>query len=263
MGVSRFTWGLPGDGGPPTPMDAVNINFDNVPSSILSINVQDAVDEAFTDINVFPEDIATTAMADCILVTNPQIGDTVSISGEAGLDTYEFDGAGGNINVPIGANAAASRANLVNAINVQGSNNIFAWHDDGRTSVVINPSSSPGGVPKTGPGTGEVLSNVLTAAGEGWNSDTLIGGTNVRTGRLARGRFTVDDKMLGGIGYFWLYLPFQPIFVRFWAYDVNLTPKVTTACVFIYPTTLVGFGVGVGATPLAATDIVVWEAWEN
>lgn len=108
---------------------------------------------------------ATLAMPNQPIATN-----TITI----GADIYEFDGVGVNINVVIGAAAADTRANLIAAINTQGTEDVVA--DEIGTGVRIRSADAPGGNP-VGADPNILLAEAITDAADVWD----VGNVNLNT----------------------------------------------------------------------------------
>ena len=110
------------------------------------------------------------AIAELRLDTKPPAGQTVDI----GADTYEFtDGApaGANIAVSPGADAGASRTNLVTEINTNGT---VAVKASVRAACVrIENADGVGGTPINGGGANVPLASGLNAVGNVWSRQNL------------------------------------------------------------------------------------------
>lgn len=195
--------------------------------------------------------------AEIKIATKPTATDTVTI----GADVYEFGGAGANINVTIGADAASARANLIVAINTLGTEKVFADNPTTpATSVRIQQADRVGGTPEKGVPDSLVLASSLTAGTDGWNAANLNERGQPELTKRAAGRIVVNATNLGFPVY--IHLDFTPVSLRWTARSATGAYKTTTATGAITGNKIV-FDFAAGGTDLAATDIVDWEAVGN
>jgi len=217
----------------------------------------DRIDAIVTQANKLPEDTGHVAQACLYLATLPTDTNTVTI----GSDVYEFEGAGANINVLKGANAAESRANLVTAINNQGTEKVFADQPTTpATSVRIQPADRTGGTPQIGAGPSIAVSETLADAADVWNVANLNESGAPAYKKVARGTIVCTAESIASL--FTLELPFTPVVLAWAAFDTNGAPKATDCQIGINGDYL-EFDFDAGSTDLAATDYVVWEAYGN
>jgi len=101
----------------------------------------DRIDAIMTQVDLLSEDTGHVAQACLFLATLPTDTNTVTI----GSDVYEFEGVGANINVLKGASAAESRANLVIAINNEGTELVFADQPTTPADQRAHPARRPRG----------------------------------------------------------------------------------------------------------------------
>ena len=188
--------------------------------------------------------------------TVPTAGYLVIIGG----DTYEFDGTGTNINVVIGT-LAVCRNNLETAINEEGTALVVADQPVGSSAGRIRRAADPGGATVIGP-TALALSAAMTAVTNVWNTTNLNNSGAARKLHAAYGKLIVDANMLvfDASGTFEQELPFAPSTVTWRAFDSTGAEKATTALVEIAGA-VISFLTAEGASPLVATDYVLWEAY--
>jgi len=215
----------------------------------------DRIDAVMTQVDKLPEDTGHVAQACLFLATLPTDTNTVTI----GSDVYEFEGVGANINVLKGANAAASRANLVIAINTLGTELVVADQPTTpATSVRIQPADRTGGTKQIGAGTSIAVSETLADASDVWNVANLNESGAPPYKKVARGVIVITAESLASL--FTLELPFTPAVLQWSAFTTAGLPKGDKGqCVINGDYLEFDFD----ATTLAATDYVVWEAFGN
>lgn len=191
------------------------------------------------------------------MATKPTATDTVTI----GTNVYEFGGTGSNINVTIGAAVANSRANLAAAINASGTAKVKAEVSTVPTAgVSIVLADAVGGTPVKGPSTSIALSRALTAAADVWDQANLSAtGIAEGTSRRASGKVVINTTNVASP--FAIPLDFTPARLIWAAFASTGAPKVTTATVAISGTYIL-IDAAAGATDLADTDFIVWQAIE-
>lgn len=232
------------------------------------------------------EDEGTVATARINMATNPTAGDTLTI----GADVYQFKAAAGAVTndtykgVVRGANAAASRANLIAAINgvagttgltmvdtvtaalSEGTENLVA--DEVGTTVRIRSADDVGGT-AIAADPSIVLAESLTAAADVWdvgnvNMNTLGGQAESTRKRSLSAEIALTAAMLvSGIK---IDFPFTPTAFRVNARKATGIPAYANGAV-TDTWTLVSTGVlftpgTPGGGNLVATDLVQIEAWE-
>ena len=203
------------------------------------------------------EDAGSVATASLIMSAQPTAADTIGI----GADTYEFNGAGANINVTIGGSAAATRANLITAINTLGTEKVFA--DGVGTAVRIRSANARGGS-VVGVSPNIVLAESITAAADVWdvgnvNMNTLAG-EPPSSGQVAHAALTVTAAMITSGAR--VDFPFTP---------VHLTVQVFTSANVVRPAGADAFAIGDGgvaitfagggAPNIQATDVLRITVW--
>lgn len=236
------------------------------------------------------EDEGTVATARLNMATNPTANDTVTI----GADVYQFKSAAGAVTndtykgVVRGADAAASRANLIAAINgeagvtglkmidtttaalSEGTENLVA--DQVGTTVRIRTADDVGGTP-VGADPSIVLGEALTHAADIWdvgnvNLNTLAGRAAVTRKRALSNQVAITAAMLpaAGFGSIKIDFPFTPTDFRVNARKSTGVPAyangaVTDAYTIVSEGILCTFGAAGGGN-LVATDLLQIEAWE-
>lgn len=217
----------------------------------------DRIDAVMTQVDKLPEDTGHVAQACLYLATLPTDTNTVTI----GSDVYEFEGAGSNINVLKGANAAASRANLVTAINTKGTEKVFADQPTTpATSVRIRPADRVGGTPQIGAGPSIAVSETLADSADVWNVANLNETGAPAYKKMASGKIVVTAESLASL--LTLELPFTPVVLHWAAFNTSDAPKATDCQCGINGDYL-EFDFNAGSTDLIATDYVIWEAYGN
>lgn len=213
------------------------------------------INAIMTQVDLLSEDTGHVAQACLFLATLPTDTNTVTI----GADVYEFEGVGANINVLKGASAAASRANLVIAINNEGTELVFADQPTTpATSVRIQPADRVGGTPQIGAGTDIAVSETLADAADVWNVANLNETGAPPYLKVARGVIVITAESLASL--LTLELPFTPAVLAWSAFTTAGLPKGDKGqCVINGDYLEFDFD----ATTLAATDFVVWEAYGN
>jgi hypothetical protein len=179
-----------------------------------------------------------------------------------GADVYEWDGAGSNINVTIGVDHAASRANLETAINGSGTEDVVADDDGmlGATTVRIQAADAPGGNPVIGVGPSIALSEGMGAGGNVWNMTNLNEVGSPAYVQTCRGKIVVGAQMLLGTGTLYQEFPFTVGVLEWQAYDSSGTPKPNTVTITSF-LKVVGWSLTAGGSPLAATDYIVFTVY--
>lgn len=218
----------------------------------------DRINAIVTQVNLLPEDVGHIAQACLVIITKPTAADTVTIEG----DVYEFGGSGSNINVTIGADAAAARANLIAAINAEGSELVVAdAPTTPATAVRIRPADRTGGTAQIGAGTDIAVSTTLAAGDpDVWNVANLDESGAPAYKKTASGKIVITAESLANT--FTLELPFTPAVLQWAAFDTNEAPKATD-CQCKINGDYLEFDFNAGSTDLSATDIVVWQAYGN
>lgn len=215
----------------------------------------DIIDAIVDQVNLLSEDTGHVAQTCLFLATHPTDTNTVVIEG----DTYEFEGAGSNINVLKGADAAASRVNLIAAINAEGTELVVAdAPTTPATSVRIRPADRVGGTAQIGAGTDIAVSETLADASDVWNVANLNESGAPPYLKVARGVIVLTAESIASL--FTLELPFTPVVFAWSAFTtVGLPTGDKGQCVINGDYLEFDFD----ATTLAATDYVVWEAYGN
>jgi len=217
----------------------------------------DRIDAAIAQTDKLPEDKGHIAQAALLIATLPTDTNTVTI----GSDVYEFEGAGSNINVLKGANAAASRANLVIAINTEGTELVVADQPTvPANSVRIRPADRVGGTAQIGAGPSIAVSETLTDAADIWNAANLNETGASPYKKVARGTIVANSTNL--LATIALEMEFTPVVLHWAAFDTNGAPKVTD-CQCAISGDFLTFDFDVGSTDLSATDYVTWVAFGN
>lgn len=220
-----------------------------------------------------------------LMAQQPTTADTIGI----GADTYEFVTAAGavadddNIAVAIGGNAAATRANLIAAINATDANNQHAnitlidtitpakangtenvVADEVGTTVRIRYATGPGGAVRSG-NPSIVLAEAITHAADIWNVGNVnlntLGGIGASAIPSARTSFTVSAAMV--TNGFQVAFPFTVV-------GFTLLARASTGGIragavgdlAVISTTNINFTFSGGAAPAwQATDVITVEAW--
>ncbi len=217
----------------------------------------DLVDAIVDQVNLLSEDTGHAAQACLFLATQPTATNTVTI----GADVYEFDGAGSNINIALGIDAAADRVALIAAINSEGTELVVAdAPTTPATSVRIQPALRVGGTAQIGAGTSVAVSETLADASDVWNVANLNESGAPAYKKVARGKIVVTSESIASL--FTLELPFTPVVLQWAAFDTNDAPKATDCQIGISGDYL-EFDFNAGSTDLSATDYVAWEAYGN
>lgn len=176
-----------------------------------------------------------------------------------GVDVYEADGAGANINFAIGA-AEATMDNLIAAINASATLNYNAVKLSA-TQFALFSAATPHGVAIAGAPAIAVLDALdnyevsavnLNAAGG------RVAGVSIRSTRVVD--VGAADVTAAGIAFMF---PFNV--TRFqWHVRTALGAQKYVTETFVVPATALNtvlVSIGTGATPILATDIVTVEAW--
>lgn len=215
----------------------------------------DRINAIVTQVNKLPEDTGHVAQACLYMATNPTATNTVTI----GADVYEFDGAGVNINVALGVDAAATRAAFILAINNEGTELVVAdAPTTPATSVRIQPADRVGGTKQIGAGTSVVVSETLADAADVWNVANLNETGAPPYKKVARGVIVCTAKNIATL--LTVELPFTPAVLAWSAFTTAGLPTGDKGqCVINGDYLEFDFD----ATTLAATDYVVWEAYGN
>ena len=217
----------------------------------------DRINAIVTQVNKLPEDTGHVAQTSLFLATLPTDTNTVTI----GADVYEFEGAGSNINVLKGVSAATARANLIAAINAEGTELVVAdAPTTPATSVRIRPADRVGGTAQIGAGTSIAVSETLADAADVWNVANLNESGAPAYKKMASGKIVITAESLASL--FTLELPFTPAVLQWAAFDTNDAPKATD-CQCGISGDYLEFDFNAGSTDLSATDYVVWEAYGN
>ncbi|TET51091.1 MAG: hypothetical protein E3J64_07435 [Anaerolineales bacterium] len=215
----------------------------------------DLIDAIMTQVDLLSEDTGHVAQACLFLATLPTDTNTVTI----GADVYEFAGAGSNINVLKGVSAATARANLIAAINGQGTELVVAdAPTTPATSVRIQPADRVGGTAQIGAGTSIAVSETLANASDVWNVANLNESGAPPYLKVARGKLVITAENLASL--FTLELPFTPVVFAWSAFTTGGVPVGNKGQAVINGDYL-EFDLDV--TTLAATDYVIWEAYGN
>ena len=215
----------------------------------------DRIDAAMTQVDKLSEDTGHVAQACLFMATNPTATNTVTI----GADVYEFDGAGANINVALGLDAAATRAAFILAINNEGTELVVAdAPTTPATSVRIQPADRVGGTAQIGVGTSIAVSETLADASDVWNVANLNETGAPPYLKVARGTIVCTAENIASL--LTVELPFTPVVFAWSAFTTAGLPKGGKGqCVINGDYLEFDFD----ATTLAATDYVVWEAYGN
>jgi hypothetical protein len=215
----------------------------------------DRINAIVTQVNKLPEDTGHVAQACLYVATNPTATNTVTI----GADVYEFDGAGVNINVALGVDAAATRAAFILAINNEGTELVVAdAPTTPATSVRIQPADRVGGTKQIGAGTSVVVSETLADAADVWNVANLNETGAPPYKKVARGVIVCTAENIATL--LTVELPFTPAVLAWSAFTTAGLPTGDKGqCVINGDYLEFDFD----ATTLAATDYVVWEAYGN
>lgn len=217
----------------------------------------DRINAIVTQVNLLPENVGHIAQASLYVATLPTDTNTVTI----GSDVYEFEGAGSNINVLKGVSAATARANLIAAINSEGTELVVAdAPTTPATSVRIQPADRVGGTAQIGAGTSIAVSETLADAADVWNVANLNESGAPAYKKTATGKIVITAESLATL--FTLELPFTPAVLQWAAFDTNEAPKATD-CQCKINGDYLEFDFNAGSTDLSATDIVVWQAYGN
>lgn len=235
---------------------------------------------AVTDRGVIPS-------AALLFAQQPTDGDTVTI----GADVYEFVNAAVNtvinddthIAVVIGASAAATRANLIAAINATDADNQHATitladtitpalsngtervvADEVGTTVRIRGANAAGGTPTAG-APSIVLAEAITHAADIWSVGNVnlntLGGIGASAIPSARSSFTVTAAMV--TNGFQLAFPFTVVgFTLFARASTGGIRAGAVGDLAVISTTNINFTFSGGAAPAwQATDVIIVEAW--
>ncbi len=178
-------------------------------------------------------DAGEVAMVSLEMPKQPTAGDTITV----GADTYEFDGIGANINVPIAPDgsgyiglAAGTRANLVTAVNNNGTENVLAMSPGG-TAVVFLNADAPGGTQVVGAGPNLAFTESIT------DVDDVLRQTNMNESGCATNRPMHTGSFVctaeNTAGTFVITFPFTPTGVIWSVADINGTHVTTTARMYV------------------------------
>lgn len=230
-------------------------------------------------------DNGSLASASLVLSAQPTTTDTIGIGG----DTYEFVAAAGNvandanIAVEIGASAAATRANLIAAINATDADNQHATinnvadtapalangtedvvADEVGTDVRVRTADAPGGN-VLGASPSLVLAEVITAAADIWKEGNVnmntLGGAAPASRAHAIAEVTVTAAMVTNGKQ--VSFPFTPTRFRVQVTDSFGVVRGNGSDSFAIANDGVLVTFGGGADPdIQATDVLQIEAWE-
>jgi hypothetical protein len=204
----------------------------------------------------------SVACAQIIQSGQPNANDLLTV----GADVYEANGAGANINVVIGGNAAATMVNLLAAAVAHGTEDLF-WDQMDATHLRIRSADGPqGNVIAANPNIALVVGGAPPAGWTNYVAD--CGDVNLNTlggGAAAPRLHEVREITLnaGHIAAAELRVPFPFTVARFdfrarTALGANVLTMTDTAAINHGD---VLFALAGGAGDLAATDILQVEAW--
>lgn len=215
-------------------------------------------------LNVQVKEEPNIAQATCFITDQPDPGDTVTLTDLVTIvDVYEFDGVGGNINVPIGATEDETRDNLADAINNQGRMPVVAEHTlTFSEGVHVEGADRRGGTPTSGVGFFAPAS--FSSANNWWTSGAAVLGTPARSGQMTRGRITVDATMIASpTGWLHVRLPFEPDYIDHWVYAATSNAAKPNTMTVTKVGGLVLFNYLAGAQPLEEGDVIAFVAWKE
>lgn len=205
-----------------------------------------------------------------VLSAQPTANDTIGIGGTTFIFVAALGAATSNVQVLIGASAAATLASLVKAIN--GSSAPAEWveastpfvasvvADAVSTSLRIRAASARGGSPQAKAGPNIALAEAITAGADVWNAANLnVAGRPSTLRKMTVAQVALTALMLTTVGY-QIELPFTPTAFVWSATDSTGAPKTTTDVVVIDGDSLKFAQAGV--THLIAGDIVRIVAFE-
>lgn len=209
-----------------------------------------------------------------VMSAQPTNNDTIGIGGTTFIFLNTLVAATANVQVLIGASAAATLANLVNAINgnaaTAGSTWVeattpFAAHvlaDSVSTSLRIRLATARGITPAIAGVSGSVaLTESITAAADIWNAANLnVAGTAPASGQLAsNGQVAITAQMITNLSYL-IELPFTPANFSYTARTSTGAVRATTDTVAISGNGLLITLAGGASPALQAGDIVSFWA---
>lgn len=180
----------------------------------------------------------------------PTPAETVTVGG----DVYEWDGAGANINVAVGASYSESLNNLVTAINGSGAENVVAAPDAAHpatTLIELRSASAVGGPVDVG------TLPVLAGSVDPWK---LWADGNPGDAKFARGSVTFNADNVAAA--FDIDLTFPPSKVTWKVFDATGEEVVTDMTVLEGAGNFVTVNPIAGITPPVATNFLVFEARE-
>lgn len=201
------------------------------------------------------------AVARLFMPNQPVDTNTIGI----GADVYEFDSGGGvtapNIAVTIGGSAAATRANLISAINTLGT--AFVRADEVGTAVMVRSAVTRGGS-ATPADPNVALTEAITDALDFWdvgnvNLNTLSGQAYAYI-KQATAVLTVNAGMVTAASFFVADFPFTPSGFTFQVRTSAGVIKLVTDAVTIVNTAILY--TLAGATQAANTDVITITAWQ-
>lgn len=198
-------------------------------------------------------DIGGYSYVNLDMPNQPTAADTLII----GADTYEFDGAGANINVVIGGTAADTRQNLVDAINTSGTENIVASLSGG-TVVYMLVADAPGGTPVVGAGPSIALTENITDV-----ADVLRQTDFDESGRAPSKHFktSITCTAENVAGSFVIAMPEAVTNVMWMAYTATGELIATTSATVAVSAGNIVCDFSAGGSPLVATNVVKIYAW--
>lgn len=222
------------------------------------VDLREDVEKAFAD-SEGAFDTGHVAMGELTMSAQPADTNTATI----GADVYEFDNnstfTAGRLQVVIGADAQATLDALVAKINASGTEKVKA-SKVGTTVCRVEVADKAGGTAVRGAGPSLAVAETITDAADVWNIDNLNeSGSGLRQ-KQAKGKLAATAKNIATLVR--QALPFTPTSVVWGAFAASGAPKVTTATVVISGAE-VHFDLDVGVTPLVATDVIQWVAYDK
>lgn len=198
------------------------------------------------------------AVAELVQSGQPVAGETVTI----GADVYEFDGAGSNINVAIGASAEATLDNLVTAVNGSGTENVRA-DKSGTTTLVLRSAASPGGTVAVG---NPSIALSEAATNYAWNPGNVnlntLAGEAQALKKHAIAVLPVTAALAALSTFRVCAFDFTPTRFLVGVMDSTGAPKVVHDTFAVDATTASIVWTSAGTIHLVAGDMVLVEAWE-
>lgn len=200
------------------------------------------------------EDLGAVPAIVAAFTGQPVAGQTLQI----GVDTYEADGVGANINFAIGVSQEATYDNLIAAANANATGN-YRLAKLSAAAFAILGADAPHGTPVAG------SPNVALVDGLA-NLTLNQANLNVAGGRAAGiSKYSVRQYTLGAgeSGFIAMSFPFNVARYRVTARAATGAGKYITETTTIPAGALqtVAVSVGTGATPLINTDVLIVEAW--